>query len=225
MAEADRNLFHLLSFLLFWLSSAALMTRGTFWKIQGLRDNTSWFWNFVQHQQVVFFPTMLLKLRGTGNDLQNSGLVWWVLGASLICIPLFNSHFLEPRHPLSSHLCVYSVTELGTLEPVIMANDENVSMCDMTCMSRTEGVNVSLGTCAFACLTVRVWFFSACTWLPDKAYWWQLAWYPVWALAAEGSIGRQWHSAEPPLLFSCENDRPTQKAVQASQPRANSITD
>lgn len=117
----------------------------TFWKIQASCDNTSWFWN---SYAVYFFEYA-------------DWLVWWVLGASWICIALFNSDFLESRHPLSSHLCVYSDTQ-----SLAHWNQSSWLMMRMwvwvTCMSCTEGVNVSLRTCAFACLTVCVcvWFFS-----------------------------------------------------------------
>lgn len=99
---------------------------------------------------------------------------------------------------------------LGTLKPVIMANDENVSMCDAARRVWVCGQ-------AHLYLSLCLRFFK--TWmsrLPVKAYWWRLAEilsYPVWALAAEGLTGRQRRSGEPPLLFSCENDRPAQKAV------------
>lgn len=173
---------------------------------------------------------MLLKLRSMGIDLQNRGLLWWALGASWICIPLFNSNFLESRHPLSSHLCVYSDTQ-----SLALWNQSSWLMMRMwvcvTCMSCAEGVNVSFAWRAF-CITHSVCDFQCVLDRPDcqrkhiGADWHSyLLLYPVWALAAEGSIGRQWRSAEPPLLLSCENDRPTQKAVQASQPQANSITD
>lgn len=106
---------------------------------------------------------MLLKLESTGIDLQNSVLLWWVLGASWICIPLFNSHFLESRHPLSSHLCVYRDTQ-----SLALWNQSSWLMMRMwvcvTCRSCRERVNASLHTCTFACLTACVcacvWFFS-----------------------------------------------------------------
>lgn len=105
---------------------------------------------------------MLLKLSSTGIDLQNSGHLRWVLGASWICIPLFNSNFLEPCHPLSSHLCVYSDTQ-----SLALWNQSSWLMMRMwvcvTCVSCTEGVSVSLRMRAFARLTVGVCVFFSVT--------------------------------------------------------------
>lgn len=99
--------------------------------------------------------------------LQNSGLLWWRLGASLICIPLFNSNFLESRHPLSSHLCVYSDTQ-----SLAHWNQSSWLMMRMwvcvMCMSCTEGRDVSLCTCKFACLTVSVMLSVYLTVLPAR---------------------------------------------------------
>lgn len=52
-----------------------------------------------------------------------------MLGTNWICLPLFNSNFLESCHPLSSHLCVYSDTRSLALQ-----NQSSwlvMSMCDM----------------------------------------------------------------------------------------------
>lgn len=103
-----------------------------------------------------FFFKLPLKLRSTGIDLQSSGLLRWVLGASWICISLFNSNFQESRHPLSSHLCVYSDTQSLALWNQSSWLMMRLWVC-VTCMSGMEGASVSLWMCTFACLTVRVW--------------------------------------------------------------------
>lgn len=155
---------------MFWLSSAALMAGGTFWKKK-----------FVQHELVLKFYAaltsicaVLLKLGSKGIDLQSSGLLWWMLGASWICIPLFNSNFLESRHPLSSHLCVYSDTQ-----SLAHWNQSSWLMMRMrvcvTCVSCTEGASVSF----CACLHLRV---SLCVW------------FSVCADCQRKHIGRDWHS-------------------------------
>ncbi len=121
-----------------------------------------------------FFTTQ--KMRSTGIDLQNSACLWWVFGACWICIPLFNSNFLESRHPLSSHLCVYSDTQSLALWSQSSWLMMRMRVC-VTCMSCTEGVNVSLRARTYTRPTACVWF-SVCTWrswLPKKAYWWRLA--------------------------------------------------
>lgn len=44
----------------------------------------------------------------------------------------FNSNFVEPRHTLSLHLCVYSDAQgFGTQKPTITANDEKVDLYDV----------------------------------------------------------------------------------------------
>lgn len=114
-------------------------------------------------------------------------------GNPLNLLSLFSSHFLEYSRPLSSHLCVYSDTL--RLAPWNPSSWLVISVCDM------------YEVCAHVQLRVSLWVFQCVLDRTDgqsEAYWRRLACfpllYPMQAFAAEGSIGHQRHSAEPPLL-------------------------
>ena len=186
-------------------------------KSPGWRKHTS-----IEMCCCVSFP-MSVKLRSRGLSDE---LGW-------ISIPLFNSHFLESRHPLSFHLRVYRDTQSlahCNQSSWLMMGMWRVCELHRGCECEFSAhVHLHVSLCVSVCLCV---WFSVCTWvsrLPEKAYWWQLAKLllpdPVWARAAEGWIGCRWRSAEPPPLVSCENDRPTHGAGQASRLPANSMTD
>lgn len=101
---------------------------------------------------------MLLKLRSTVIDLQNS---WFlrVLGTNWICLPLSNSNFLESCHPLSSHLCVYSDTR-----SLALRNQSSwlvMSMCDMYEMYRAcECEFVPMYICMSHCVFFSVYLIE-----------------------------------------------------------------
>lgn len=78
----------------------------------------------------------------------------------------FISDFVESRHPLSLHLCVYS----GAQKPTIAANDEKVNLCDVEephrkCEFESFFFSLCVGLRGILCKLLTIYR------LPEKAYW------------------------------------------------------